>query len=214
MSVGRRILIAALDPSTPYVEGVALAAKVEIQNTVGTFSYPASFEVYIPREPKMVSDDLCPRLKNVEALADERRRARVQLTVKSARLKKTDPAGPWAPPPVPVETKSCGTQAGGEFLGMAGLMRCVRELVPSACADDLTQLRRETLSVEEAVMARHEALLGQNEQLICTVCQERPRNRLLKCGHLFCGDCVGKFSGRCPVCRALYRDSEVVSVYL
>ena len=63
---------------------------------------------------------------------------------------------------------------------------------------------------------------GAPDPNMCPVCMERPRVRVLSCGHCFCAACAGRLmradggvgspapSGRCPTCRApIFRSMRV-----
>ena len=81
-------------------------------------------------------------------------------------------------------------------------------------------------AIGDAKETLRKALNEGHDPNLCPVCMERPRVRVLSCGHCFCASCAGRLmravgggdggvgspapSGRCPTCRApIFRASRV-----
>lgn len=64
---------------------------------------------------------------------------------------------------------------------------------------NLMQLRKQVLERHKAEAAGR-AVAAAAEATLCVVCMERPRDTVLGCGHVFCGDCSRPLHN-CPACR-------------
>lgn len=56
-----------------------------------------------------------------------------------------------------------------------------------------------------------------NDVLLCTICYERERDSALKCGHLFCSECLSvvlQGKSKCPNCRAEFTKDDIIKIYI
>jgi len=71
---------------------------------------------------------------------------------------------------------------------------------------------------EEHTMNLKAALKSYKEMMKCKLCETRNKNVLLvKCGHLFCRDCIMKNiqmrERHCPVCRRIFTSEDIKPIW-
>jgi len=51
--------------------------------------------------------------------------------------------------------------------------------------------------------------------LQCSVCLRTKINKvLITCGHPFCGTCIPQFNNKCALCRATFKNTDVITLYI
>lgn len=81
--------------------------------------------------------------------------------------------------------------------------------------EEIPDTSLENLSIQVcSAISKYEALRVETEKLRiergveCSVCVNASRDRILRCGHTFCFECVKKMEGICAYCRDKFESSQ------